>query len=184
MQLSNNGSSTTTGEVASAFHIAAQFLIGMFVLDTWQYFWHRCMHMNKFLYRNIHSMHHRLLVPYSFGAQYNHPVEGLLGNTVSGALAFLISGMSLRTSIFFFSFATMKAMDDHCAIWVPWNVFRLLFWNNTAYHDIHHQFRGNKHNFSQPFFVMWDKIFGTYMPYEVVKRDDGNGLEARPANRG
>ncbi|RVW31224.1 Sphinganine C4-monooxygenase 2 [Vitis vinifera] len=36
-----------------------------------------------------------------------------------------------------------------------------------------------KYNFSQPFFVMWDKILGTYMPYSLEKRA-GGGLEARP----
>lgn len=29
---------------------AAQFLLAILVVDTWQYFWHRAMHMNKWLY--------------------------------------------------------------------------------------------------------------------------------------
>ena len=37
--------------------------------------------------------------------------------------------------------------------------------------------------FSQPFFVMWDKILGTYMPYTLEERK-GGGLEARPVNLG
>ncbi|PHU02628.1 Sphinganine C(4)-monooxygenase 1 [Capsicum chinense] len=81
----------------------------MLMLDTWQYFMHRYMHQNKFLYKHIHSQHHRLIVPYAFGALYNHPLEGLILDTVGGALAFLVSGMSPCTSIFFFSFAMIKA---------------------------------------------------------------------------
>jgi sphinganine C4-monooxygenase len=27
-----------------------QFLVGIVIVDTWQYFWHRAMHMNKWLY--------------------------------------------------------------------------------------------------------------------------------------
>lgn len=149
------------------------------VLDTWQYFMHRYMHHNKFLYRHIHSQHHRLVVPYAFGALYNHPVEGLLLDTIGGALSFLLSGMSPRTSIFFFSFATLKTVDDHCGLWLPGNLFHLFFRNNSAYHDIHHQLYGNKYNFSQPFFVMWDRILGTYMPYSLEKKS-GGGFEARP----
>ncbi|XP_022159270.1 sphinganine C4-monooxygenase 1-like [Momordica charantia] len=159
--------------------VVLQFLTAMFVLDTWQYFAHRYMHHNKFLYRYIHSQHHRLVVPYAFGALYNHPVEGLLLDTIGGALSFLVSGMTPRVSIFFFSFATIKTVDDHCGLWLPGNLFHVLFRNNTAYHDVHHQLYGSKYNFSQPFFVTWDRILGTYMPYSLEKRA-GGGFEARP----
>jgi len=158
---------------------ARQFLIAMLVMDTWQYFLHRYMHHNKFMYRYIHSQHHQLIVPYAFGALYNHPLEGLLLDTIGGAMSFLFSGMTPRTSIFFFSFSTIKTVDDHCGLWLPGNPFHIFFQNNTAYHDIHHQLYGAKYNFEQPFFVMWDKILGTYMPYTIQKRPDG-GLEARP----
>lgn len=160
--------------------LAGQFLIAMVVLDTWRYFFHRFMHHNKFLYRHIHSRHHRIVVPYAFGAMYNHPLEGLIVDTLGGAVSFLVSGMSPRASIFFFSFAIMKAVDDHCGLWLPGNPFHILFANNSAYHDIHHQLFGAKYNFSQPFFVAWDRILGTYMPYSVQRRVDG-GFEVRPA---
>ncbi|KAM3225081.1 hypothetical protein ACQJBY_058054 [Aegilops geniculata] len=163
----------------SAVVIVLQFIIAMFVMDTWQYFMHRYMHINKFLYKHIHSKHHTLVVPYSFGALYNHPLEGLILDTIGGALSFLLSGMTPRTSIFFFSFATIKTVDDHCGLWLPGNILHVLFNNNTAYHDIHHQLYGNKYNFSQPFFVLWDKILGTYMPYSLENRK-GGGFESRP----
>ncbi|KAK7274815.1 hypothetical protein RIF29_15914 [Crotalaria pallida] len=164
---------------ASLLVSARQFVIAMLVMDTWQYFMHRYMHHNKFLYKHIHSLHHRLVVPYSFGAQYNHPVEGFLLDTIGGALSFLVSGMSPRASIFFFSFATIKTVDDHCGLWLPGNLFHIFFHNNSAYHDIHHQLYGNKYNYSQPFFVMWDRILGTYMPYALEKKV-GGGFETRP----
>ncbi|KAG7013149.1 Sphinganine C4-monooxygenase 2, partial [Cucurbita argyrosperma subsp. argyrosperma] len=169
------------GEVATApkswLTIVVQFIVAMLVLDTWQYFIHRYMHQNKFLYKHIHSHHHRLVVPFAFGALYNHPLEGLLLDTIGGALSFLVSGMSSRVSIFFFSFATIKTVDDHCGLWIPGNPFHVFFRNNSAYHDFHHQLYGSKYNFSQPFFVMWDRIFGTYMPYSEKRA--GAGSEAR-----
>ncbi|KAL9270863.1 Sphinganine C4-monooxygenase 2-like protein [Drosera capensis] len=164
---------------ASIAALALQFLTAMVVLDTWQYFMHRYMHQNKFLYRHIHSLHHRLIVPYAYGALYNHPLEGLILDTCGGAISFIVSGMSPKASIFFFSFATMKTVDDHCGLWLPGNLFHVFFRNNTAYHDIHHQLHGSKYNFSQPFFVMCDRILGTYMPYTLGKRPEG-GFEARP----
>lgn len=45
--------------------LGRQFFVAMMVLDTWQYFMHRYMHHNKFLYRHVHSQHHRLVVPYA-----------------------------------------------------------------------------------------------------------------------
>lgn len=157
-----------------------QIVIAMFVMDTWQYFVHRYMHQNKYLYRHIHSQHHRLVVPYAIGALYNHPIEGLLLDTVGGAISFLISRMTARTAVVFFCFAVVKTVDDHCGLWLPGNIFHLFFQNNTAYHDIHHQLQGLKYNYSQPFFPIWDKLLGTYMPFNLVKRPEG-GFEARPA---
>ncbi|XWS64269.1 hypothetical protein CRYUN_Cryun06bG0171900 [Craigia yunnanensis] len=162
--------------------IARQFVIAMLILDTWQYFMHRYFHHNKFLYRHFHSHHHRLVVPYAFGAIYNHPLEAFVLDIIGGALSYFISGMSPRTSIFFFSFATIKSVDDHCGLWLPGNIFHIFFNNNSAYHDVHHHLYGGKYNFSQPFFVMWDRIMGTYMPYSLEKRVEG-GFEARPIKR-
>lgn len=159
---------------------ALQFLVAMLVMDSWQYFMHRYMHENKFLYRHIHSWHHRLVVTYAIGALYNHPLEGLLLDTFGGGISFLVSGMTARTAVFFFCFATVKTIDDHCGLWLPGNVFHLFFHNNTAYHDIHHQLKGMKYNYSQPFFSIWDRLLGTYMPYDLVPRREG-GLEARPS---
>lgn len=177
--VTGDDSGASAGHQFSLIALARQFFTAMVALDTWQYFMHRYMHHNKFLYRHIHSQHHRLVVPYAFGALYNHPLEGLLLDTIGGALSFLLSGMSPRASIFFFSFATIKTVDDHCGLWLPGNIFHVLFRNNTAYHDVHHQLYGSKYNFSQPFFVMWDRILGTYMPYSLEKRA-GGGFEARP----
>nr|GEW46985.1 sphinganine C4-monooxygenase 1-like [Tanacetum cinerariifolium] len=74
-----------------------QVIIAMFVMDTWQYFVHRYMRISKFLYRHTHSQHHRLVVPYAIGALYNNPLEGLLLDTLGGAISFIISGMTART---------------------------------------------------------------------------------------
>ncbi|XP_052185097.1 sphinganine C4-monooxygenase 1 [Diospyros lotus] len=178
--VTGNDNDAAMVQQSSIIVLLRQFVVAMLVLDTWQYFMHRYMHQNKFLYRHIHSQHHKLVVPYAFGALYNHPLEGLILDTIGGALSFLLSGMSPRASIFFFSFATIKTVDDHCGLWLPGNLFHIFFRNNSAYHDIHHQLYGNKYNFSQPFFVTWDRILGTYMPYSLEKRA-GGGLEARPS---
>ncbi|OJJ45810.1 hypothetical protein ASPZODRAFT_68428 [Penicilliopsis zonata CBS 506.65] len=149
---------------------ALQFLWGVSVVDTWQYFLHRAMHMNRWLYVHFHSRHHRLYVPYAFGALYNHPVEGFLLDTAGTGFAFFTSGMSHRQGMWFFTFSTIKTVDDHCGYAFPWDPLQKITSNNAAYHDIHHQSWGIKTNFSQPFFIIWDRLLGTRWKGDVKLR--------------
>ncbi|KZP26681.1 hypothetical protein FIBSPDRAFT_887171 [Athelia psychrophila] len=149
---------------------AAQFFLAMFVIDTWQYFLHRLMHVNKWLYKQFHSTHHRLYVPYAFGALYNHPVEGFLLDSLGAVLGEALSMMSVRQTILFFAFSTLKTVDDHCGYNFPCDPLQFLCGNNADYHDIHHQVIGIKSNFSQPFFIHWDTILGTRMTRADIQK--------------
>ncbi|KAI9845601.1 MAG: hypothetical protein M1838_001685 [Thelocarpon superellum] len=140
---------------------ALQFGLAIFIVDTWQYFLHRAMHMNQWLYRTFHSRHHRLYVPYAFGALYNHPFEGFLLDTLGAAIAFKVAGLTTRQGMWFFTGSTIKTVDDHCGYALPWDPLQQLTGNNAGYHDVHHQSWGIKANFSQPFFTFWDRALGT-----------------------
>jgi sphinganine C4-monooxygenase len=78
------------------------------IVDTHQYVLHRLAHTYKFMYKYMHSHHHRLYVPYAFGALYNHPLEGFLLDTCGAAIAFEATGMSPRLGMYFFVFSTLK----------------------------------------------------------------------------
>jgi sphinganine C4-monooxygenase len=155
-----------------------QFAVAIVFVDTWQYFLHRAMHVNKWLYSKwkptispairsdsssatFHSRHHRLYVPYAYGALYNHPFEGFLLDTLGASLAYKAAGLTVRQGMCFFVGATFKTVDDHCGYALPWDPLQHLTGNNAGYHDIHHQSWGIKTNFSQPFFTFWDRILGT-----------------------
>ncbi|KAI0788822.1 sphingosine hydroxylase [Abortiporus biennis] len=158
-----------------------RFFFGMFIIDTWQYFLHRAMHMNTFLYKAFHSVHHRLYVPYAFGALYNHPLEGFVLDTAGAVLAEVIAGMGIREATLLFTVSTMKTVDDHCGYKIPWDPLQFFSSNNADYHDIHHQQIGIKSNFSQPFFIHWDVILGTRMTrkdIEMKKQQRKHGLKA------
>jgi len=73
-------------------------------------------HVNTFLYRHIHSWHHRLYVPYAFGALYNHPLEGFTLDTVGAMVAHTLAGLTTRQAILFFAISTAKTVDDHCGL--------------------------------------------------------------------
>lgn len=168
---------TTASFIYWYFIPAVQFIWGVCVVDTWQYFLHRAMHMNRWLYVTFHSRHHRLYVPYAFGALYNHPAEGFLLDTAGTGVAFLTARMSIRQSMWFFTCSTIKTVDDHCGYAFPWDPLQHFTSNNAAYHDIHHQSWGIKTNFSQPFFTFWDRLLETQWRGDVRLRYE-RGREA------
>lgn len=139
------------------------------VLDTWQYFLHRLMHLNRFLYKHLHSVHHRLYVPYAYGALYNHPIEGFVLDTLGALLTETVTGLSVRQAMLFFVLSTCKTVDDHCGYSLPFDPLQMLSGNTADYHDIHHQAIGIKSNFSQPWFVHWDVILGTRMTRQDIE---------------
>lgn len=126
---------------------------------------------------NWHSRHHRLYVPYAYGALYNHPIEGFLLDTLGTTVAYKAAGLSTRQGILFFTGLTLKTVDDHCGYALPWDPLQHLSSNNAGYHDIHHQSWGIKvstlkdyyktyltflkTNFSQPCSTFWDRTLGT-----------------------
>lgn len=135
--------------------------VAVCIIDTWQYWLHRTMHVNKALYRRFHSRHHRLYVPYSYGALYNDPVEGFLLDTFGTGIAAVVTFLSPREAMFLYTFATMKTVDDHCGYRFPYDPFQMIFPNNALYHDIHHQNWGFRSNYLQPFFTFWDRLTNT-----------------------
>jgi sphinganine C4-monooxygenase len=149
---------------------AIQYVVAVVILDSWQYFLHRAMHLNKWLYTTFHSRHHRLYVPYAYGALYNHPFEGFMLDTVGAGTAYKLSCMTPRQGMVFFVFSCIKTVDDHCGYSLPWDPLQHISSNNAAYHDIHHQSWGIKTNFSQPFFTFWDKLLGTMWKGDTTSR--------------
>ncbi|CAA6666122.1 unnamed protein product [Spirodela intermedia] len=170
-QMINPGCAASTNQ--PRLKIFGRLVAALLVMDTWQYFLHRLMHANSLLYRYSHSKHHRLVAPYAFGALYYHTPEGLLLNTAGGFVAMAVTGMPPCAAMVFFSLVAMRTVDIHCGMWVPWHPLNLLFSNNTAHHELHHQPDGSDFNFSQPFFVFWDRILGTQLPYTVGKAEGG-----------
>jgi sphinganine C4-monooxygenase len=146
-----------------------KFISAMILLDTYQYWFHRWAHTNKFLYNNFHSWHHRLYCPYPLGALYNHPLEGIFMDTLGGVVAIQLSGMHQSTALLFACFSTLKTLFDHCNLVFPANPFAV-FKNNSLYHDFHHQPIGLNYNLSQPFFTFWDDVMGAKWTPPLIEK--------------
>jgi len=174
--LAKYGSSLTSNMYWWGIPIA-QFFIALFILDTYQYFLHRMFHEVQFFYKHFHSVHHRLYVPFAFGALYGHPFEGAVLDGLGATISHSLSGMSDRQAILLFAFATYKTVDDHCGYYFPYHPIHMLFGNNAEYHDIHHQHAGIKSNYSQPMFIHWDVILGTRMTMEQLQAKKGKSKQ-------
>ena len=109
-------------------------------------------------------------------------------DTLGAGLSYLLTGMTLRQSMWFFTGSTMKTVLDHGGYAFPYDPIHLIFPNNAAYHDIHHQSWGIKSNFSQPFFIYLDRWGGTMYKgdtrkkYEQARRIAQQKLEQETEN--
>ena len=72
---------------------AIRFIGAMFVLDAWQFAFHRLFHEVDWLYRHIHVWHHTMYIPHAYGALYQHPIEMVIMDTLSGMVAVNATGM-------------------------------------------------------------------------------------------
>ncbi|KAL6721617.1 Sphingolipid C4-hydroxylase sur2 [Lecanora helva] len=143
--------------------LLARQVTAFVIYDTWQYWVHWFGHVNTWAYRNVHSRHHRLYVPYAFGALYSHPLEGFFLDTLGGWVSYQMLGLTHRERAVFFTVSTVKTVDDHCGYEFPWDP---IIWlghitgSEMVYHTIHHQPWGIKTNYGL-FFTFWDDIMNT-----------------------
>eukprot|EP00929_Paragymnodinium_shiwhaense_P084078 TRINITY_DN44937_c0_g2_i2.p1 TRINITY_DN44937_c0_g2~~TRINITY_DN44937_c0_g2_i2.p1 ORF type:complete len:253 (-),score=47.36 TRINITY_DN44937_c0_g2_i2:362-1120(-) len=118
---------------------------GMLVLDTIEYWVHRAMHANKWLYRMMHQTHH---MPPSCAALslYNSATE-VIPFTTCITLGFFLSGISWMDFIIVTVLANLKTAWDHAST------------RKGHHHELHYS--KPCYNFEQPFFDVWDRLMGT-----------------------
>lgn len=157
-------------------HLAARQLVTIIIMDGWLFWCHLAMHKNPWLYReclalrlalnctqhlthkqitnqlcrdigNIHCVHHKLYVPYSFGALYNHWAESLFQDDLGGVLSVTIVGLSDWEQVLFYAWTMAKSVEDHAGYELPFSPFVImgrLTGSGVAYHNVHHQIWGHK----------------------------------------
>ncbi|KAF2098713.1 hypothetical protein NA57DRAFT_56359 [Rhizodiscina lignyota] len=173
------------------FYGSRQF-IAFAISDCWHYFVHRFEHVNKWVYKNVHSQHHRLYVPYAFGALYNHPAESVFNDILGGLLTAWLVGLTNAEKTVFFTLATLKTVDDHCGYQLPWDIISWIgraTGNDAYYHAVHHEPKGIKAGKSfltlwssandvwhlqsnyAAVFTVWDDLMGTRKRHQDLKHE-------------
>jgi len=123
--------------------------LGIWWIDTVEYFIHRVMHSNSFLYKNCHKTHHELHDTYSFGSLYNGFFEHCLTSpTIFFGIYYF--GFSFSEYIIISVLANIATIIDHTYINYK-----------NRFHYLHHS-KYHNYNFQQPFFTYYDRILGTY----------------------
>jgi len=151
--------------VTFLWQIAVCFLIE----DTWHFFAHWGFHKYKFLYNNIHIVHHRWSAPIGLAAQYAHPLE-ILGLGVGTFLGVVVLQLHCLTMWCWITLRQMEAVVVHSGYdfpfspeyWLPW-------YAGVRFHDLHHSY--NRENYASTG-LFWDSVFGTNKKWlkEVEKR--------------
>jgi sterol desaturase/sphingolipid hydroxylase (fatty acid hydroxylase superfamily) len=150
-----------SSRIPSFSEVLAQFLLFLLAEDFAFYWSHRALH-TPWLYKHVHKVHHEYNVSISAAAEYAHPAEYILGNSLPTALGPLILGQSkvhIATWFTWVLFRTLNTAEGHSGYDFPWCPFRLFpLGSSSSFHDYHH-FK-NQGNFGS-FFVIWDTICGT-----------------------
>ncbi|HSP78320.1 MAG TPA: sterol desaturase family protein, partial [Myxococcaceae bacterium] len=162
------------------WYVVVGQLLFFIVLDDFLYYWmHRTLH-TRWLYKHVHSIHHRITNPCAISGNYMHVVEFLLTSTLVFIGPSLV-GAHVVTLWIWIVFRQLEAADGHSGYDVPWNPALLFpFYKGPVYHDFHHRrFFGNYAGF----FDYMDRLFGSYSKgYTDYRRGEPQKKAPSPAS--
>ncbi|MEZ4389616.1 MAG: sterol desaturase family protein [Polyangiales bacterium] len=146
------------GPLPSAFEVLWQVALFLYLDDFLFYWMHRAMH-SGWLFKRVHSVHHRIYTPWAITGHYMHPVEFVLTGSLM-ILGPMLLGSHLLTIFAWIAVRQWEAAEGHCGYELPWSPSRLIPGSEgAAHHDLHHaRVRVNYAGF----LPIWDRVFGTY----------------------
>ncbi|CAO3587201.1 unnamed protein product [Absidia cylindrospora] len=157
------------------------YLIGtvpffLFITDMGIYWIHRLLH-HPLIYKSLHKLHHKWIVPTPFASIAFHPIDGYLQSTPYHIYAFLIPMHKwLYLAMFILVNVWTVLIHDGITLYIEgggntyFNAHANLFFlgnyfsqsdiiNTTAHHTVHHLYFN--YNYGQ-YFTFWDKLGGSH----------------------
>lgn len=150
----------------------------LFVGDFGLYWGHRIQHMNPYLWKNFHSLHHTLNTPSPVSTLYINEVDAFL----QAVLPILISSLVVRPHpVTYYVYIALRLCDNavnHSGLKpnLLIDIFTLKFLPfraSVGHHDSHHKYSGYTgpaKNYAE-FFWIWDYMFGTLSNSGAHKKD-------------
>jgi len=140
----------------SVGRLTVEMIICAFLYDFFFYFIHRLMH-TKWLYKNVHYVHHSSRTSMTLTQSYFHPLDFFFSLLAAGLPPFLISNHVVTTAawLLVISFESLTAHSG----------YDLPIFPDPGPHDFHHSHPARPANFGS-FFLVWDRLLGTFEPYQ------------------
>ena len=140
--------------------IVFQVVFAFVIDDIFFYFYHRWLHENKFMLKNVHSIHHKATKPFPLEYLYAHPFEWLMG-MIGAFLGFAIILIFMPVNLYaFWIFGALRNLHEihiHSDLELPVSS-KIPLLSKTKHHDDHHaKLNGNYAST----FVWMDRFFKT-----------------------
>ncbi|XP_071693287.1 methylsterol monooxygenase 1-2-like isoform X2 [Rutidosis leptorrhynchoides] len=159
----------TSLPLPSSMEIISQIIVYFLIEDYTNYWIHRLFHC-KWVYENIHIVHHEYTAPMGFATQHAHWVEILVFGIPSFLGPAIVPG-HMVTFLLWLALRQVEAVENHSGYDFPWTYKKLIpFSAGAEYHDYHHYVGGQSQSNFAPIFTYCDYIYGTDKGYRYRKR--------------
>lgn len=125
-----------TEELPGPAEMVGHIVLNIVTNEVLFYYGHRLFHESKWLYKNVHKIHHEHTAPIGLVASYCHPFEMLVSNILPLTSAGVIFGSHLYTLLIWTVFAVFGTQYHHCGYKMPWSP---PFDEHPHFHDFHHE---------------------------------------------
>lgn len=117
----------------SLFILIISIITSILCADIWFYTFHRLFHSNKYLYKKIHSIHHKYTEPFALAAIDCHYIEHIIiniGSVIIGPLVLLHFGiLSLKFIKLFSVLVSISSTTSHSG----YKIFSKYHFNHHLY---------------------------------------------------
>ena len=140
--------------------IFQEVLSALLIYDLLFFLGHNLLHRVPFLYRHVHSKHHKMPTVRA-GDSVRHSFMDGMWDVICAVVALNILKAHAFSRLVFNAVAIYLIVEAHAGINFPWMIHNIVPFNIFAgpvAHDLHHQ--GGSRNF-QKFFTYLDSFFGT-----------------------
>jgi len=137
---------TITTRFPPLSEVGRDFMIALLLREVLFYTSHRALHHPK-IYAQIHKQHHKFTAPMAFAAQYAHPIEHLLANTMPIVLPLMLMRANILTFGLFLTSQLVETSSVHSGYDFAW----------ARAHDLHHE----KFRMNYGAIGIMDKLLGT-----------------------
>jgi len=158
--------------IPTLWQLAWQVTTCCFLYDALFFAVHCLMH-TKWLYHNIHKVHHRSKISIGISSAYFHPVDYVLSAVTVLAPAAMVSNHVLTTMVWLLVHM-LETTNAHCGYEIPWLP-------SAKDHDFHHShsfYSSKKYRFVTmgAFALVWDRLFGTKTPVDEWWEKNPEGI--------